>query len=195
MLYRFLRPIVKFILHILYRFEIENIENVPSGKSVLICANHVSFMDFAFIGAHIKTPISYLGKAEIAKYRPIAAFLRALGFIPIKRGAADVNAIKSVINTLEEGRSVLMFPQGTRKGGKQISETNFKSGAALVGRKSSSDVVPVSITAKDMKAKVFGKISLRFGEPIPSQRLYALSDAEATDLIKEEIILLAEKTK
>ncbi len=195
MLYRFLRPIVKFILHILYRFDIKNIENVPKDKAVLILSNHISILDFAFIGAHIKTPISYLGKAELAKYRPIAAFLKALGFIPIRRGKSDINAIKSVITTLEEGRSVLMFPQGTRKQKKKISQTNFKNGAALVGRKAMCGVVPVSITAKNMKVGLFGKITVRFGELIPFENFREFGDAETTELVKKKITALAGEIK
>lgn len=191
MLYRFLRPIVKFILHIIYRFEIDGIEKVPADRAVLILANHISLLDFAFIGAHIKTPISYLGKAEIAKFKPIAAFLKALGLIPIRRGKSDVNAIKNVITTIEEGRSVLIFPQGTRKKCVKIADTNFKNGAALIGHKAACDVVPVSITAKNMKVGIFGKITLKFGEPIFADAFCALTESEATALVKESIIKLA----
>lgn len=195
MLYRFLRPIAKFILHIFFRFKIENIEIVPSDRAVLICANHISFLDFGFIGAHIKTPISYLGKAELAKFKPFAAFLRLLGFIPIKRGSSDINAIRNVITTIEEGRSLLIFPQGTRKGGQKISETNFKHGSSLIRRKASCDVVPVSITSKNMKAGIFGKITIRFGDIITASEFDELNDNESTELIKKKITELAGETK
>ncbi len=195
MLYRFLRPIVKFILHLIFRFDIENIEIIPKDRAVLIVANHISFLDFGFIGANVKTPISYLGKAELAKFKPFGAFLKALGFIPIKRGKSDINAIKNVITTIEEGRSLLMFPQGTRKSGQKISDTNFKHGASLVQRKAMCDVVPVSITAKNMKAGVFKKITIRFGEIIPSEEFSELNDTQSTELIKEKIIALAGETK
>lgn len=195
MLYRFLRPIVKFILHIFFKFKIENVEVVPSDRAVLICANHISFLDFAFIGGHVKTPISYLGKAELAKFKPFTAFLRLLGFIPINRGKADINAIKNVITTIEEGRSLLIFPQGTRKGGQRISETNFKHGASLIQRKASCDVVPVSIISNNMKSGIFKKINIRFGDIIPASEFDGLNDVESTELIKKKIIELAGEMK
>ncbi len=191
MLYSFLRPIVKFIIHIIFGFHIENIEVVPKDRGLLICANHISFLDFAFIGANVKTPISYLGKAEIAKFKPFGAFLKALGFIPIKRGKSDINAIKNVITTIEAGRSLLMFPQGTRKGSLKISDTKFKHGAALVQRKAMCDVVPVSITAKKMKVSIFKKITIRFGDIIPASDFSELDETKATELIKQKIAELA----
>ena len=191
MLYRFLRHIVKFILHILFRFKIKNLDVIPKDRAVLICSNHISILDFALIGGHVKTPISYLGKAEIGKFKPFAAFLKALGFIPIKRGKSDINAIKNVITTIEDGRSLLMFPQGTRKRGEMIEKTNFKHGASLVQRKAACDVVPVSITAKGMKIGLFKKITINFGDVIPANKLSALTETESTELIKEAIIHLA----
>ena len=191
MLYKFLKPIVKFILHIFFRFDIEGLENIPTDKSVLLCSNHISVLDFAFIGAHIKPSISYLGKSEISKFKPLYLFLKALGFIPIRRGKSDVNAIKNVIHTIECGRSVLMFPQGTRKKEMKISDTVFKHGASLVQKKAQCDVIPISITAKKMKATLFSKITIKIGKVISSDSLVKLTDADSSQLIKKQISQLA----
>ncbi len=193
MLYKILKPVAYFLAHLFCRFDITGTENIPDDKAVIYCSNHISMFDFLFIGVHVKSELSFLGKAEIAKIKPLAWFIGKLGFIPIKRGASDITAVRKVIDTLKGGRSVLVFVQGTRKKKVPVRETEPKKGAALMQKKAECPIVPVSVTNEKMKVGLFSKVKIRFGKCISYDEVSQFDSSDATKYIFDKIIALSEE--
>ena len=67
MLYRIVRRILWLYFKLVYRFEILNIENLPSKGPYMICSNHRSNWDPIFISGVIKEPIHWMAKKELFK--------------------------------------------------------------------------------------------------------------------------------
>lgn len=195
MLYNFLKPIARFIFGILFRIKVKNPENIPEDRSVILCANHISLLDCVFIAGFIKPKVGFLGKSELNKLGPITWFLKAIGYIPITRGKADVGAVKNVIDTLHSGKSVLVFIQGTRKRGVPIESTAAKNGAALMQKKAECDIVPVSVTNEKMKVRLFSKVYVNIGRPIPHSDLEGMENDQITKKIFQEIVSLSKEEK
>lgn len=193
MLYKFAKAVFSFVFKLFFKIEVFGADKVPTDRAVLLCSNHISLLDFAFIGVHTASDLSYLGKAEIVRVKIFEKLLKSLGFIPIRRGMSDIGAIKKLITTIENGKSVLIFPQGTRKRKLSVRETSFKNGAALVQKKTGCAVIPISVTTKTMTVRLFSKITVRFGNLFePSEFQNADNDA-ITDKIFNETVRLSEE--
>lgn len=193
MSYRVYKSILSFIIHLFYDCKVSGADNVPSDGKYIICSNHISLFDFAFIGTYIAPQIAYLGKKEIIKHNIFAPVLTRLGFISVRRGESDVSSIKKVIETVDSGRGVLIFPQGTRKRKQDIRVEDGKKGIGLIQRKTGCNVIPVAIVNKKMSAPIFSKVYVHIGKPICSQTFDDLSNEQITERVMQKIIDLAEE--
>lgn len=92
-----------------------NKQNRPEGGA-LLCANHTRTNDPLFIayalGWHYQ--IHVMAKEEIMHWPFIGWVLKHGGIFGVKRGKADVAAIKTAMKYLKDGELLLMFPEGTR---------------------------------------------------------------------------------
>lgn len=87
--------------------------------AVLLVSNHVSWVDIPLIGG--VTPVSFLSKAEIAKWPLIGTLASKVGTLYIQRGAGKTDAVsRTIADTLRRNRSVLFFPEGTTTDGTSV---------------------------------------------------------------------------
>jgi long-chain acyl-CoA synthetase len=181
--------------------------NLPANRNVLVVANHSSHVDFGLIGYALGAMGRELVVLAAKDYffntglrRFIATNFTRL--IPFDRERAQVESLDEALAELAAGRSVLMFPEGTRSPDGAIHE--FKSGAGYVALHSGCDVLPVHITGTH---EVLGKGSLiprrapvevRIGRPLANAELRALAqDAEGSgayrklaDLMRDAVLAL-----
>ncbi len=130
-------------MKIFLRVEIIHPERLEQAKGSIIASNHISNFDPPYIGSVIPAEIYYLAKSELFKFKPIGAFISFLNAISINRGKTDLKAIKKCIKILNNGNSLLMFPQGTRNG------TTAKAGIGMMVLLLKKDVVPLCIKDSD----------------------------------------------
>jgi cytidylate kinase len=85
------------------------------GPTIIAC-NHVSWWDPPLLGGALwRSPVRTLAKAELFRYRPLAAFFGWLDAIPIRRAGYDHGAFAAALEALNSGQTVLIFPEGTRR--------------------------------------------------------------------------------
>lgn len=154
----FLKRLFGFILGALYKLEIVGMENVPRKGSAVLCANHIGGMDMFFMGCHLHRLVHYMAKEELFK-NPILGFLiRWVGGFPVRRGRADVEAIKTAFRVLAEGHIIGIFPEGTRK----KENKKIKPGAAMIAARAGVPIIPVALEGN---YKLFSKVKVVFGKP------------------------------
>lgn len=166
-LYSFLSPFFKK----LYRVELIGAENEPENAPFLICPNHLSDMDVFVVAACMKHRVNYFAKAEIFKVPVVKQIVTALGAFPVKRGAADVSAIKTTLRLLADGNCVGIYPQGTRHKGVDPRGTEVKAGIGMIAYRARVPVVPVCIQMKKFRMHIFRKTRVTFGKPISYEEL------------------------
>lgn len=183
--------------------------NVPANRNVLVVANHSSHADFGLVsyamGAQGRELIVLAAKDYFFNNgirRFIASNFTRL--IPFDRERAQLESLEDALEQLRAGRSVLMFPEGTRSPDGAVHE--FKSGAGYLALRSGCDVLPILIRGS---YDVLGKGSLiphrapvevRIGSPITSEALRAAAhDTEGpgayrklADLMHDAVIGLGE---
>ena len=176
MFFRIVRKIAWVLAHILYRFEVSGMENIPKEGNFLLCANHISALDPIMLAIFMKRQPRFMGKKELFRFWIVDKFLRALGAFPVDRAAADLAAYRTSMEVLKRGHGLIIFSQGTR----MKDFEGAKGGVAMFALKSGAPIVPAGINGP---FKFRRKITIRVGEPIFMEP-YAGRKVK-TDLIEE----------
>lgn len=187
--YRFLRVFLHPLQSVLWPTKVVGKENVKDVEGGIFICNHYSKVD-SFIPCFnlFKKEAHILAKYELFKV-PIAGwFLRQMGGIPVRRGEADVEAVKQVLRVLKANKRLLIFPEGTRnkEGSQQMAE--FKTGTARFAIKTKSQIVPMIYY---QSPKLFKKNWLYIGKPFTLEEFYSARNPEenhaATERIREKM--------
>jgi 1-acyl-sn-glycerol-3-phosphate acyltransferase len=147
------------------------IEGVIPDTPALYAAKHQSMYETVALVRVLEAPAIVM-KQELAAIPVWGWSARQYGMIIVDR-AASAGALRNMMRdakaALAEGRSVLIFPEGTRVPPGETPE--LKAGFAGLYRMLGLPVVPLALdTAKVWPRKGPkrpGTVTLRFGEPIP----------------------------
>ena len=193
------RPAVRVVANRLWRFDLRGFEQLPETGPAILCANHVSFLDSAFLIIHAPRNISFVGKSEYLDSWKTRRLFPALGMIPIDRegGEKAQVALDAAENVLQRGELFGIFPEGTRSRDGMLYKG--KTGAARLAVKLDCPIFPVGIVGTreiqppDAKLpRVGGRVSITIGKPITPARYAQRSDdhlvlREMTDEVMFEI--------
>lgn len=130
-------------------FEVEGMENIDPNQPVVFLSNHQSAWETLAL-RYILPPHSVVIKKELL-YFPIWGWsLLTLKSIVIdrKNQRASLRALlEQGTRYLNEGLSVLIFPEGTRTAPKELRK--FSIGGAMLAQKTGYPVIPVAHNAGD----------------------------------------------
>lgn len=195
-----MRVIIKFIFKIfaiiLYRPKIVGKENLPKDGGALLCPNHVGNLDAAVIVAMFKRKVNVLAKEELFKNGFLCWIADLFGIYPVKRGKADMQAIKISLTLLKRNELLLMFLEGTRNG--MAKGIKPKNGAVLIAATAGKPIIPIGIQGS---FKPFTKVIVNIGKPIDYSKLKEeVKDKEQAseltkDLMKEIVHLRDQNVK
>lgn len=127
------------------RIEVAGDVRVPSGS--LIVANHIGTPDIFVLGACF--PGFFVSKAEIAEW-PVFNLLARLGeaiFAERNKRHQVKEIIQQMGSRLEEGCSVILFPEGQATDGRTVLD--FKPSTFEAAVRTGSDVVPITLVYRD----------------------------------------------
>ncbi|MCP5059184.1 MAG: 1-acyl-sn-glycerol-3-phosphate acyltransferase [bacterium] len=123
----------------LFRLRNVGIEALAGPGPRLIVANHPSAIDSALIVRHLSQSDNFMSP-NWARVPLIRSVGEAVAFIPSDAAQASVDA---AVDCLRSGRTVVMFPEGTRSPSGGLGR--FERGAAHVALRSGCDLLPVVI--------------------------------------------------
>jgi long-chain acyl-CoA synthetase len=122
--------------------------NIPANRNFIVVANHSSHLDFGLVshalGASGRELVvlaakDYFFNTGLRRFA-VRNFTR---LIPFDRERAQIESLDQALAELAAGRSVLMFPEGTRSPDGAIHE--FKSGVGYLASRAGCDVLPIRI--------------------------------------------------
>jgi len=174
-----------------HRIRIEGRENVPEG-GCLIVSNHVSLMDPTTVAWGVGGEIYYLGRKTLFKPPFWSWFLPICNVLPIDRGGRDVSGLRNIIKLLKSGRSVLLFPEGTRSPDGTLQPA--EPGAGLVAIKAGVPILPARVfgtfesLSRHTKFLRFHPIRVVIGKPYLPTLPEGQKDKEAYQRVAEEMM-------
>ena len=179
-----IKTLFKIIAIILYRPKIVGKENIPKETGALLCPNHVHNLDSAVIVAMFHRKVNVLAKEELFKNKFMCWLADIFGIYPVKRGTADLQAIKVSLRLLKHDEILLMFPEGTRNG--MAKGKKPKNGAVLIAATAGKPIIPIGIQGS---FKPFRKVVVNIGKPIEySQYKDGVKDKELATKLTEELM-------
>lgn len=156
---------------ICFRGEIGGLENVPHSGPFLVASNHASHLDPPFVGCHIPRQMAFFARKTLWSGKFATWWLDGVGAIPVDRdGGSDVSAIKNVLRTIQSGKALTLFPEGTRSPDGTLQPA--KSGVGMIACRTRVPVVPARIFNSHI---AFGKgggfrtgtrVSIVYGKPL-----------------------------
>ena len=170
LVYRTAKRIVRGLLRLLYRIEVEGADRVPPEGPVVIAANHHSFIDPLVIGVVLPRPIAFIARGDLFRIPGLGWLLRKLYAIPVERGSGDLAAVKAAIRALRGGMAFGIFPEGRRSRSGHLEP--FKTGAAAIALRTGARVLPVAIVGTrevwppGSRPRLGGRIRVVIGDPI-----------------------------
>lgn len=130
------------------KINIKGIKNIPK-EPVIIASKHQSTLEIIIFMTILKNPVIVI-KRELFSIPILGFYLKYSKMIPISRTLNGLKEeLKKVIeyakNSINEGRSILIFPEGTRH--VPNNPTKYKSGIAKIYENLKISVVPVSLNS------------------------------------------------
>jgi 1-acyl-sn-glycerol-3-phosphate acyltransferase len=192
---RVVRPVAKHV----WKFELDGFDRLPTQGPAILCPNHVSFLDSAFLMLHVARNISFVGKAEYMDSWKTKYLFPWMGMIPIDRAGGDKSqaALDTAEGVLRRGELFGIFPEGTRSRDGILHKG--RTGAARLALKIGCPIYPVGmigtreIQPPDAKVpKLRGSCTIRIGRPIDVERYRSRADdhmvlRQVTDELMYEI--------
>lgn len=142
---------------------------------VLFVGNHLSNSDGLVLDKVLRqVSPCFVAGIKLSKTSLSRIGLEAIKTIPINPGSADIEAMKTCIEKVKAGESILIFPEGTRSRNSALIEG--KKGVILIAKKCKVPIIPIGITGteklmpindKDMGSEnlFHANVSVRIGEP------------------------------
>ncbi len=127
------------------RVKVHGSENVTNGQSYVIVANHQTGFDIFLLYAHLGIDFKWVMKKELRKLPFIGYASEKVGHIFIDRSSprAAIDSLEEAKRKLADGSSIVMFPEGTRSGQKEMRP--FKRGAFKLALELELPILPVTI--------------------------------------------------
>ncbi len=176
------------------------LENVPKEGPLLVAPVHFSNLDPPIVACTINRELSFMAKEELFKPPVFGPLIRSLNAFPIRRGDGDAGAIRQAVRALEEGRALIVFPEGTRGDGEHLGD--IQAGLIMLAKRSNAQILPVGIcgTHKVLgKGRVFPKphrMRVAFGRPFSYSDVESDNPKETRRRFAEEMqIRLLEATR
>lgn len=142
--YAIVRGALVGVCRLWFRLSGRGLEHVPAEGAYIISPVHRSNLDFAMVLILTKRRIRYLAKDSLWKGQGFwARVFTALGGIPVARGTADREALRTCIEVVEAGEPLVIFPEGTRQHGPEVQ--HCFDGPAFVQSRTGVPIVPVGI--------------------------------------------------
>ncbi len=172
--------------------EIIGIENVPKEGAVLFVGNHQSMMDIPLILGYAEKQLAFIAKMELSKVPIVAPWMKYMQciFMDRKDRKQSIIAMEEAVQSLKNGYSQVIFPEGTRSHGGQMQE--FKRGSFKLGLRAEVPIVPVTIDGTwQMMNKNIGfekaHVKLTIHKPLNTKGL-TKEDQNAIPEIVEKIV-------
>jgi 1-acyl-sn-glycerol-3-phosphate acyltransferase len=165
----FLTFLVRLYTRVTCRLDISDLRKFPMHGPLIAIANHTGQIEVPLIFAHLQ-PRKLTGWAKIETWdnKFLNWVFNIWGIIPVRRGEADMRALKAALRALENGFIFGIAPEGTRNYNGILKRA--LPGAVIVALHSGAPIIPIAhwggeVFLKNLKRFKRTDFHIRIGEP------------------------------
>ena len=178
------------------KFEVVGGENAPVEGPLIVASNHLNNADPPAVALALPRLPVFMAKREMLTWPILGLGFRMFGAFPVRRGGADLSAIRAATDIVNEGNMLVMFPEGTRS--RTGGLTKGHPGTALVALRTGAPILPVAVTGTEkivwpwlfIKPLSIRHVTVTLGKPFtlpPVEKINGEAAAEATKIIMAKI--------
>ncbi len=126
-----------------FGFKVFGYERIPHEGPLIVASNHASYLDPTILGPACWRPLGFMARRSLFDNRLFGTIIRNLYAFPLEREGDSREALRTFGKRLDEGRAVVLFPEGTRTVTGRIAA--IKPGAGMLAVRHKAPVLPVYI--------------------------------------------------
>ncbi|MCH2234380.1 MAG: 1-acyl-sn-glycerol-3-phosphate acyltransferase [Crocinitomicaceae bacterium] len=155
------------------KLDVKGLEKISKNDTFILMSNHSSYLDIPILFAIMPFNLYFVAKKELGKVPFLGFYLRRVEMILIDREntSAAKKSMDEAGESIRGGKTVVIFPEGTSKGGATIG--SFKKGGFHLAQAARVPILPVRITGTNeiwpnpTKPKINkGVVQVVIGDPI-----------------------------
>ena len=128
--------------------QVSGTEHLPAEGGAVIATNHISYVDFIFVGAGVlRGPnsrlVRFAAKKEVFDHPVSGPLMRAMKHIPVDRGGEASATIDTAVEYLERGELVGMFPEATIS--RSFVPMPGKTGTVRMAQRAGVPIIPGAV--------------------------------------------------
>jgi 1-acyl-sn-glycerol-3-phosphate acyltransferase len=168
--YRFSWRFMRGVFRVGFDWNVYHPERAPLSGPVILASNHASFLDPPLVGCGVDRAINFLARDTLFAVPVVGAAIRALNSVPVDRDGGGGAGLKSILDRLEKGGGILLFPEGTRTADGEPQPA--RAGIGLTVIKSTAPVIPVrvfgtyEVWGRRRRWPKLGKLAVKYGHPL-----------------------------
>jgi acyl-[acyl-carrier-protein]-phospholipid O-acyltransferase/long-chain-fatty-acid--[acyl-carrier-protein] ligase len=184
-----MRHIFRKLFKLLFRVQINGSLIKPESNRLMIIANHESFLDGVMLGLYLPYDPVFVVHTTVLRNRFFRMVLSLVDYLAVD--AANPMAVKTVIKLVEQGRPVVIFPEG------RITVTGslmkVYDGPAFVAAKTGATILPVRLdgparsyfgrTSGNYPRRMFPKVTISVQKPT----FIHMPDAESAKVRRRKV--------
>ncbi len=125
------------------------VSGTPNHEATLYVMNHISWFDIPVLASQM--PLHFLSKSEVRNWPVIGWLSHKAGTLFIQRGASGAaqKSLLEIIECLQKGGSVVVFPEGTTTNGSYVRNFHGRLLQAAIDAKVKIQPIALSYPTQD----------------------------------------------
>ncbi len=175
------------------KVEVNGLEYFPrNNRHLCVVANHQSLFDIPLLVGYLPALLGFIAKKELGRVPVLNLWMKALGSVLIDRRnrRSAIEAIKTGVQRIQNGRPLAVFPEGTRSRSGEMGR--FKPGSLKLALRANAVIVPVTIEGSHRIFEGAGgihpsKIAITVHEPVATEGMSEEEQKKLTDSLEATI--------
>jgi 1-acyl-sn-glycerol-3-phosphate acyltransferase len=143
----FLRWLIRFVINLIARVEVQGFENIPKQGGYVIATNHLGRLDVCLLFYELEGNFILPVAEKYEHHWFFGPIGNAMGGIWLDRFNADVRSIREILGRMKAGGILVIAPEGTRS--KTGAMAEGKPGVAYLAMKAGVPIVPIALAGTE----------------------------------------------
>lgn len=176
------------------KVSIKGLENININYPYVYAMNHQSYFDIFAILSALPVQFKWMAKKQLFYIPFLGWAMRNCNYIPVdrKKPKSAHKALKKALEFINQGYSIIIFPEGTRSKDGYIGP--FKTGGIVLALRSNKPIVPVTIIGTRYvlpKGGHFirsGHVKVIIDKPIPTEGYKEAEKEKLANILRDVIV-------